>query len=139
MSISVYSVNTFLKNDTELANIAGKQMNFFPVVGYGTETPPFVVYFYNPFMPSVESFWNRVDNVRYSIYDSDVDRLFQISERFIYLLGRGDTVQDSDGITSNTHTFKASSFVGSSLLEPIEKEGWYQMDLDFRIYSVAQS
>ena len=138
MSISVYSVNTFLKNDTELANIAGKQMNFFPVVGYGTETPPFVVYFYNPFMPSVESFWNRVDNVRYSIYDSDVDRLFRISERFIYLLGRGDTVQDSGGITSNTHTFKASSFVGSSLLEPIEKEGWYQMDLDFRIYSVAQ-
>lgn len=138
MSISVYSVNTFLKNDAELANIAGKQMNFFPVVGYGNETPPFVVYFYNPFIPSVESYWNRIDNVRYSIYDSDVDRLFKLSERFIYLLGRGDTVQESDGITSNTHIFKASSFGGSSLLEPIEKEGWYQMDLDFRIYSLAQ-
>lgn len=136
MSIAVYSVNTFLKADTELANIAGKTMNFFPVIGYGTETPPFVVYFYNPNIPNVEAFWSRYDSVRYSIYDSDVDRLFKISERIIYLLGRGDTVQDSGGITSNTHIFRSSTFVGSTLLEPIEKEGWYQMDLDFRIHSL---
>lgn len=136
MSVSVYSVNSFLKADSQLANIAGKTMNFFPVVGYGTESPPFVVYFFNPSIPDVEAFWNRVDNVRYSIYDSDVDRLFRISERIIYLLGRGDTVQDTGGITSNTHTFKSSVFIGASLLEPIEKEGWYQMDLDFRIHSV---
>lgn len=138
MSIAVYSVNSFLKADTELANIAGKTMNFFPVIGYGTEAPPFAVYFFNPVIPDVESFWNRVDSIRYAIYDNDVDRLFRISERIIYLLGRGDTVQESGGITSNTHIFKSSIFVGSSLMEPIEKEGWYQMDLDFRIYSLKQ-
>lgn len=137
MSISVYDVNTFLKNDSTLESLAGKVMNFFPVIGYGTETPPFVVYYYTPSIPSVEAFWNRVDNVRYSIYDSDVDRLFKISERIIYLLGRGDTVGDSGGITSNNYDFKASTFIGSTLLEPMEKEGWYQMDLDFRIFNVA--
>ena len=45
MTISVYDVNTFLKNDATLQGIAGKTMNFFPVIGYGTELPPFVVYF----------------------------------------------------------------------------------------------
>ena len=136
MSVSVYDVNSFLKNDSTLQSIAGKTLNFFPVEGYGSETPPFVVYFYTPYIPSVEDFWNRYDNIRYSIFDSDVDRLFKISERFIYLLGRGDTVAETGGIESSHHRFKASIFVGSNLSEPIEKEGWYQMDLDFRIYSV---
>ena len=83
MPISVYDINTFLKADTTLANIAGKTMNFFPVIGYGTESPPFVIYFYSPGIPSVESYWNRHDSILYSIYDSDVDRLFRISERMI--------------------------------------------------------
>lgn len=137
MSVRVYDVNTFLKNDSTLQSLAGKTMNFFPVIGYGTETPPFVVYYYTPSIPNVESFWNRIDSIRYSIYDSDVDRLFKISDRIIYLLGRGDTVGDSGGITSANFDFKSSVFVGSTLLEPIEKEGWYQMDLDFRIYAIS--
>lgn len=137
MTVSIYDVNAFLKEDATLQQIAGKTMNFFPVIGYGTESPPFVVYYFFPSIPSVEAYWNRYDNVRYSIYDSDADRLFKIAERFIYLLGRGDTVAKSGGIESENHRFKASIFVGSSILEPLEKEGWYQMDLDFRIYSTS--
>jgi hypothetical protein len=137
MTISVYDVNSFLKSDTVLQGLAGKELNFFPVVGYGTEPAPFVVYFFNPSIPSVEAYWNRNDYVRYSIYDSDVDRLFKLSERFIYLLGHGDSVQQSDGIESINHRFKASVFLGSNIIEPLEKEGWYQMDLDFRIYSTS--
>jgi hypothetical protein len=112
-------------------------MNFFPIIGYGTEPPPFIVYYFNPSIPSVESYWNRFDNITYSIYDSDVDRMFKISERMIYLLGRGDTIGDSGGIESSNHRFKSAIFVGSGLLEPLEKEGWYQMDLSFRIYSTS--
>lgn len=137
MTISVYDVNQFLKNDSVLESIAGKEMNFFPVIGYGTETPPFAVYYFNPSIASVDAYWMRTDTVRYSIYDSDVDRLLRISERIITLLGRGHTVGDSDGITSVNHRFKSSIFLGSNLLEPMEKEGWYQMDLDFRIMSTA--
>lgn len=137
MTISIYDVNTFLKEDTTLQTLAGKTMNFFPVIGYGTEPPPFVVYYFNPSIPSVESYWNRFDNVTYSIYDSDVDRMFKIADRIIYLLGRGDTVAKSGGIESENHRFKSSIFVGSNVLEPLEKEGWYQMDLSFRIYSTS--
>lgn len=138
MTIAIYDVNTFLKNDTTLQTIAGKTMSFSPVFGYSSETVPFVVYFFNPEISSVESFWNRFDNVRYSIFDSDVDRLFKISERIIYLLGRGDTIGETNGIISQYYWFKSAVFVGSNILEPIEKEGWYQMDLDFRIFSTKK-
>jgi hypothetical protein len=135
MPISVYSINTYLKADTTLANIAGKVMNFFPVIGYSTETAPFVIYYYNPHIPSVESYWNRYDAIRYSIYDSDVDRLFQISERLIKLLGEGDQIQGN--VASSSVRVLSSQLVSSSLSEPIEKEGWYQMDLDFSLFSVS--
>lgn len=135
MPISVYDINTFLKADATLTSIAGKVMNFFPVLGYGTETPPFVIYYYNPAIPSVESYWNRYDAIRYSIYDSNVDRLFQISERMIYLLGRGDQIQGT--VPSSNVRVVSSQLVGSGLSEPLEKEGWYQMDLDFSVFSVS--
>jgi hypothetical protein len=137
MTISIYDVNTFLKNDATLQSIAGKTMNLFPVIGYGTELPPFIVYYYNPSIPSVEAYWNRQDMVCYSLYDSDVDRLFKLAERIIYLLGHGDSVQQSGGITSSNYRFKSSVFLGSSIIEPLEKEGWYQMDLNFRIFSTS--
>ena len=137
MPISVYDVNSYLKNDATLTSIAGKQMNFFPVIGYGTETAPFVIYYYNPGIPSVESYWNRYDTVRYSIYDSDVDRLFQISERMIALLGAGDKSGQSGGVPLGNVRVLSSQLLSSSLMEPLEKEGWYQMDLDFNIYSVS--
>ena len=135
MPISVYDINTFLKADATLTSIAGKVMNFFPVLGYGTETPPFVIYYYNPSIPSVESYWNRYDAIRYSVYDSNVDRLFQISERMIYLLGRGDQIQGT--VPSANVRVVSSQVVGTGLSEPLEKEGWYQMDLDFSVFSVS--
>lgn len=137
MAVSVYSVNSFLKADTTLQTIAGKTMNFFPILGFGDEDPPFVVYYFSPNIPSVESFWNRYDSVRYVIYDVDVDRLYDIAERMIYLLGRGDTVGSNGGITSNNFRFKSSMLTDAGSIEPIEKEGWYQLDLDFTIYSVS--
>lgn len=137
MPISVYDVNSYLKADTDLANIAGKVMNFFPVIGYSTEPAPFVIYYYNPRIPSVESYWNRVDSIRYSIYDSDVDRLFQISERMITLLGSGDESGKAGGVPLGNVRVLSSQLVSSALMEPLEKEGWYQMDLDFSVYSVS--
>lgn len=135
MPISVYDINTFLKADSNLANIAGKTMNFFPVIGYGTEPAPFVVYYYNPHIPSVESYWNRYDAIRYSVYDSDVDRMFKIGERMIELLGHGDEIQGT--VSSSNVRILSSQLVSTSVSEPIEKEGWYQMDLDFSLFSVS--
>lgn len=138
MGLAIYDLNNFLKADTELANIAGKAMSYFPVIAYSEETPPFVIYYASPSISSVEDWWNRYDNIRYCIYDSDVDRLYRLSERFLYLLGRGHTVGDSGGIQSNSSRILSSYFVDSSIEEPEEKDGWYKMDLDFRLYHVVK-
>lgn len=135
MPISVYDVNTFLRADATLTSIAGKVMNFFPVIGYGSETAPFVVYYYEPGTPSIESYWMRRDAVRYSIYDSDVARLFSITERFIALLGKSDQVQGT--IPSSNVRILNSFLYSTNLTEPIEKEGWYLMDMDFYLISVS--
>lgn len=138
VAISVYDINTYLKNDTTIQTIAGKTMNFFPVVATDGEPAPFVVYFYNPMVSNVESYWLRYDYVKYSIFDTDVDRLFRLSERFVDLLSIGDGVAKSGGITSSTVRILSSKQTGSSLVAPLEINGWYRMNLDFRICAVVK-
>jgi len=136
MGISVYDVNTRVKNDATVISIAGKTMNFFPVVATGNESAPFVTYLYQPRVPDVEQYWVRCDYIRYSIFDTDAARLFALSERFISILSIGDLVAQTDGIV-NTEVRNLSSYmIGSSLAAPIEKEGWYRMNLDFKIKNV---
>ena len=78
--LSVYDINTFLKDDADLETIAGKVMSFTPIAATNGESAPFVVYFYSPSIPNPDAYWIRKDNIRYSIFDTDVDRLFKISE-----------------------------------------------------------
>lgn len=136
MGVSVYDVNTYLIDDSTLANIAGKTMSFFPVVAPSSESAPFVVYYYQPMVPDVESYWMRCDYVRYSIFDSDAERLYSLGERLMELLTIGDLVSASGGITANNVRALSSYQVGSSITNPIEKEGWYRLNLDFKILNV---
>jgi hypothetical protein len=138
MAISVYDVNAHLKNDATMQQIAGKTMNFFPVVATDGEPAPFVVYYYNPRISNVETYWERYDYIRYSIFDTDVDRLFNLSERFLDLLSIGDGVAQQGGITSNRVRILSSQQVGSSLVAPLELNGFYRMNLDFRICAVVK-
>jgi len=138
MSISVYDVNTFLKNDSTLANVAGKTMNFFPVVATDGEPAPYVVYFYHPTVSNVETFWERADYVRYSVFDTDMNRLFQISNRVINLLSVGDGVNGQNGITSNNYRILSSYQTGAGLVAPLEINGVYRMNLDFKMVIVVK-
>jgi hypothetical protein len=138
MAISVYDVNAHLKNDTTMQQIAGKTMNFFPVVATDGEPAPFAVYYYNPRISNVETYWERYDYIRYSIFDTDVDRLFNLSERFLDLLSIGDGVAQQGGITSDRVRILSSQQVGSSLVAPLELNGFYRMNLDFRICAVVK-
>ena len=136
MALSVYDINTALKADSSLANIAGKTMNFFPVVATNGETAPFVIYYYQPSIPSSEAYWMRKDIIRYSIFDTDADRLFRLSERVLAILGKADQVAQTGGITGANSRILSSYQIGSSLVAPLEKEGWYRMNLDFRVCNV---
>jgi hypothetical protein len=80
----------------------------------------------------------RKDVVRYSIFDTDVERLFDIAELFIETLGKADTIAKSGGVeaTGQDRRILASMQTDSSLAVPLEKEGWYRMNLDFKICNV---
>ena len=136
MGISVYDVNTRVRGDATLISLAGKTMSFFPVVATSGEAAPFVTYLYQPQVPNVEQYWVRCDYIRYSIFDTDASRLFALSERIINLLSIGDQVAQSGGIVPSEVRPLCSYMVGSSLAAPIEKEGWYRMNLDFKIKNV---
>lgn len=135
-SMPVYDINTYLKNDSTLESLAGKVMNYFPVTATDNESAPFVVYYYNPGVASPDTWWKRNDYIRYSLFDTDVDRLFKISERIVEVLGRADQISDSGGITGTDVRFLYSYLVSSNLIAPLEKVGWYRMNLDFRVCSV---
>ena len=133
-TLAVYDVNNFLKADSTLQSIAGKTMSFFPIIGSGSETAPFVVYFISHQIPNVESWWNRFDIVSYTVYDTDIDRLLRIGERVIELLSKGDAISDSGGKEGTDVRLFSTYFEGSSVGEAIERDGWFTMNLDFRIY-----
>ena len=137
-TIAVYDVNTFLKNDAQIVAIAGKTMNFFPVVATDAEPAPFVVYFYNPMDPDVEAQWLRYDVVKYSIFDTNVDRLFRLSERFVEILGSGDQIEASGGVSGTDTRIFSSYQTGSNLIAPLEINGWYRMNLDFKLCYISK-
>lgn len=137
-TIAVYDVNTFLKNDAQIIAIAGKTMNFFPVVATDAEPAPFVVYFYNPMVPNVEAYWLRHDVIKYSIFDTNVDRLFRLSERFVEILGSGDQIEASGGISGTDTRIFSSYQTGSNLIAPLEINGWYRMNLDFKLCYISK-
>jgi hypothetical protein len=141
MSVAAYDVNTFLKADATLQSIAGKTvgspMDIYPLIGYGDGDPdypvPFLVYQWEPFNEGVEQYWNRSDVLQYSIYDSDADRCFKISNRLMKLLAEGDSVSKSGGITSTANRILSSRLISSFSEEPVEKEGWYTVVLSFEL------
>lgn len=134
----VYDINSYLKNDSTIISIAGKTMNFFPVVATDNEPAPFVVYFFNPIAPNVEEYWHRYDIIKYSIFDTDVDRLFKLSERFIELLSIGDNIAQSGGVAGTDVRVLSSYQIGANLVSPLEINGWYRMNLDFKVCYVSR-
>lgn len=137
-TLAVYDINSFLAADSSLQTIAGKTMPFFPIVGDGSETAPFVVYFVSQNTPSVEAWWNRYDSVSYILYDTNIDRLLRIGERMIELLSKGDYISGSSGKEGTDTRLFSTSFDGSVVGEAIERDGWFTMDLEFTVYYVAK-
>lgn len=138
MPISAYDVNSYLKNDSDVSNIAGKTMSFFPIVATASPEPPYVVYYYRPSIPDVEYYWHRCDLIRYSIFDSDIDRMYRLSERFIELLGSGDQIAQPGGLAGNTVRIQSSYMINSSEAPSLEKDGIFRINLDFKILSVSR-
>lgn len=135
---AIYDLNNFMKSNSDVQTVAGKEMSFFPIIGYGDEAAPFVVYTYIPNIPTVEAFWNRYDSITYTIYDSDIDRLYKLTEVFIELLSKGDEISQSGGVTGTDTRIYSTYFVDATSEEAMEKDGWFKMNLNFIVYYAAK-
>lgn len=135
---AVYDINSYLTSHPSIVAAAGKELDFYPIIGYGEESGPFVVYVAEPGIPSVEAFWNRYDSVLYTIYDSDIDRIFKLTEVFLNILSKGDEISQPDGVEGTSVRILSTYFVDSSLEEALEKDGWFRMSLNFIIYYVIK-
>ena len=135
---AVFDVNAFLRADETLKTIAGKRMNYYPIIGDGDDNGPFVVYYYNPTIPSVESYWNRYDVIDYVIFDNNIERMYKLGEQIIYLLGRGDATSEPGGIEGQDTRIFSTYLIDTSVEAAEEKDGWFKMNLSFAIYYVAK-
>lgn len=137
-TISVYDINLYIKNDSQLANIAGREIEIFPAMAYEDANPPFIIYVYSQGIPSVESFWFRSDTVIYGVYDTDVDRLFNIIERLIDILGKGDQISQPGGVAGTDVRILSTQVTALEMGATEERDGWYRSDLEFIIHHVKR-
>lgn len=136
--VSVYDINSFIKNDSTISNIAGKTIDIFPTIGYGNAVPPFMVYYYSPSIPDVEAFWYRSDAVLYSIYDTNAVRALDLSERIIEMLGKGDQISQPGGKAGTDFRILSTELTDTAIEAPAERDGWYRVDLEFLIHHVKK-
>lgn len=136
---AIYDINEYLKSDSTLTSIAGKEMSFYPIIGDGDDNGPLVVYYINPGIPSVESWWNRYDVVEYIIFDTDIDRLLRIGERFIEILSKGDEISQPNGAIGVDTRILSTYFIDANLQEAMEKDGWFRHSISFSIHYVKRS
>lgn len=137
-TISIYDVNSYITNDSELANIAGHEIEIFPALAYEDVLPPFIIYVYSQSIPSVEAFWYRSDTVIYGIYDNDVDRLFNLTERLMEILGKGDQISQPGGVVGTDVRILSTQVTAVDMGAAEERDGWYRSDLEFIIHHVKR-
>lgn len=137
-TVSVYDINTYIKNDSTISNIAGKTIDIFPTIGYENAAPPFIVYYFSPSIPDVEAFWKRADAVLYSIYDTNVVRALDIAERMIDMLSKGDQISQSGGVAGTDYRILSTELTDTALEAPEERDGWHRVNLEFLIHHVKR-
>lgn len=137
-TLAAYDINAFIKADSELQTIAGKTIDIYPIIGPGGETAPFAVYYVSSTIPNLEAWWNRYDTISYTVYDTDINRLYKIGERMIELLSKGHVIADADGKEGTDTRLLSTYFTGSEVMDSIERDGWFTMNLDFVVYYTAK-
>lgn len=137
-TISVYDINAYIKDHSDITSLLGRELSIFPTIGYADETAPFVVYFFSPYIPNVEAFWSRRDVVIYEIYDTDMDRLLNIGEIIMDLLGKGDQISQPGGVAGTDVRILSTEVVSASVQGPMERDGWYMMEIQFNIHHVKR-
>ena len=137
-TLGVYDINSFVSSHPSIVSLLGRSIDIFPNVGYADEKSPFMVYMFSMGIPDVEAFWHRVDHIAYLIYDTDIDRAFQIAEILIDILGKGDQISQSGGVAGTDSRILSTQLTAAYSDGPQERDGWYRMDIEFSIHHVKR-
>ena len=137
-TLAIYDINSYISNHPDIIAFLGKTINIFPDIGYADEKSPYIVYMYAPSIPDIESFWYRTDHLAYLIYDTDIDRAFQIAEILINIMGKGDEIAQPNGAIGSDYRILSSKLVAAVSSGPQERDGWYRMDIEFEIHHVKR-
>ena len=128
----IYDINAYIQEDTDVLTEAGvDELTIFPAVGYETDVSPIITYFWFPGIMSVESFFINVSRFLYRILDTDSDRAFRIGKVIIEKLNKADTIQGV--IPSDDYVPKWCYLRRSDNGGPMEREGYYFLELEFEI------
>lgn len=125
MGILIYDVNSYLQNNLP-APYTGIDIQ--PMVGAADTAAPHILYHWLPSKRNVERYYIRRDFIIYNIYDTDAERLFDITNEMEKLFNLADTIQGQ--IPSDDNRTLWCEWRGGTTTAPIMREGWYKMSFE---------
>jgi hypothetical protein len=134
MAIYIYDINNIIKTDTTLKTLAGDvttNVVMYPTVGYEDTEPPFILYWFFPGIMEKELYFVRVDQIQYTIYDTDSDRCYNMGQRVIDIMNKGDSIAGT--IPSSIGRALWSFLIRARQDSPIQREGFYAYELLFEV------
>jgi hypothetical protein len=134
MAIYIYDINTKVKTDATLKTLAGTPTTdivLYPAVGYEDTNPPFMLYSFFPGIKEKELYFVRVDHLQYIIFDTDSDRCYNMAQRVVDLLNKGDSIAGT--IPSTIGRVLWMFLIRGRQDNPLQREGFYSYELLFEV------
>lgn len=122
MGLIIYDMNQYVKTQLPAPYT---NIDIFPLVGYVDIDPPFMLYNWLPSKMNVERFYLRKDYITYTVYDTNADRLFDITNEMEKILNLADTMQGE--VPSANNRVLWCDWHGGTSSPPIMIEGFYKM------------
>lgn len=119
MSLLPYDINSYI-----LDNVSYTNLTIEPNVGSADRTPPFMTYQYLPAKVHIEKYYQRKDIIIYTLFDTDVSRLYALSAELIELLNLADGAQGQ--IDSDDNRVLWVEWRGGTSFPPIDRDGFHR-------------
>jgi len=108
---------------------------FIPITGYDDTVAPFILYSFISRMEDIERYYISVDNLRFYVYDNNIDRMWAVSRAIRNYLNVGDDIETLKGDIPSDSQFRVlnSALVSALSLPPIERDGFVCTVNEFKV------
>lgn len=127
-------INPILKS--HLFSQGYKDIEIYPINGYGDSTVPFITWLEVPSVRSPEAFWLHQTILTYAIYDNDLSRCKNIAIILQKFLNVGDDISSLKAlISSQDQDFRIcwARFSSGNMFTAAERDGFYSITRSFEI------